>query len=262
MKIKEQVYTTVINLKRSPDRRKHMEDSLSELNIPFHILEATDGNSYQSDARDSTRLSSGEIGCADSHRRALTNFLESSHAFGLVMEDDIDIDSRFSTNLLAALDQLNANDKVVVQFDYAPVGIKGVLLWWFLFRNLISTNSNSWYFWLRLPVYLVKGIAANFISIWEGFRNEYYVAINRSALVLVHRDRYLAGCYLVSKAAAIELINLNKPIMYPADAVHNVARRQGKIKHYLSVPRVIRQKREIFSSTLNNEHFGKKATSY
>ncbi len=254
------VYTTVINLKRSPERRAYMEHQLDACRIPFVLLEATDGSVHTFDSHDSTSLSGGELGCALSHRRALQAFLESSAPYALIMEDDIDISDRFSAVLSTILRMLDAKTPHYIQFDYAPVGWRGVQFWWFLFLTMVRTKKTEWRFWIQMPWYLIKGVAANIFSLYEGVRNWFFK--KSASIAPARKDRYLAGCYLVTRETARVLITLNTPIQHAADAVHNVARRKHLIEHYIAIPRVVRQKRESFHSTLEDIHFGKKIISY
>ncbi len=255
------VYVAVINLKRSPDRREYMERQLEACQLPFTILEATDGSAHTFTPEDSASLSQGELGCALSHRRALQTFLDSSALYALIMEDDIEMSDRFPTTFSTILSSLNAVESTYIQFDYAPVGVHGVQFWWFLFLNMARNNKGNFIFWMKVPWYLLKGLVANIFTIYEGVRNSFFQRYGNTTTP-ARKDRYLAGCYLLTREAAVELISLNTPIRYTADAVHNVARKKKLIRHRIAVPRVVRQKRETFHSTLQDIHFGKKIISY
>ncbi len=264
----------IINLKRSPDRRAFMERQAVMFGLDVKLVEATDGMSLVAENIDALydrersksildkELSANEIACADSHRKALSEFLESQEEYGLIMEDDIELNTDFATSLRTILKSIHRQENMYVQFDYPPSGIKGVMLWWFLFKNLFQYKWQDRRFWVSLPLYLLKGLAANTLSLRDGLRDQYLKARGRHSIAPIRRDRYLAGCYLVTRNCAKTLIEVNTPILYAADAVHNIARRQGKIRHYLCVPRVVRQKREHFFSMINNDHFGKKVIAY
>ncbi len=241
-----------------------MERQLEACQLPFVILEATDGSTHTFTPQDSTSLSQGELGCALSHRRALAEFLKTEADWALIMEDDIEIESSFPAALQHILQSLlYKKDKCIyVQFDYAPVGWKGVTLWWFLFVNMIQNQRTSIRFWLQLPVYLLKGTLASVFTLIEGMRDWRIRRHKTCKMASAYKDRYLAGCYLLSRPVAEKLITLNTPIIYAADAVHNIARKQRAVHHYICVPRLIRQKRETFNSTLNDVHFGKKIIAY
>lgn len=252
---------TVINLKRSPERRVLMEKQLNELQLPFRLLEATDNPPSETNV--TTLLSSGERGCADSHRRAQSDFLESEAELCLIMEDDLDISPGFKDAIAGILSTPpDERSWDYLQFDYAAVGIKGVKFWWFSFGNLFRKRKRDYLFWLSLPFFFLKGLAANIVSIYEGVRDYFYRENGRSRIVRLYRDRYLAGCYLVNKKAAKYMVEINSPLTMAADAVHNKARADGLIRHYLYVPRLVRQKRESFVSLLDNQHFGKNVISY
>jgi GR25 family glycosyltransferase involved in LPS biosynthesis len=253
------IKTIVINLPKDTARRAFMEEELARLHIPFDILPATDGrthgfeNEYDMHAaieKNGRPLTPPELGCALSHKRALEIFLASEADYGLIMEDDIEIDPSFPEHLANAIASRN-NEWTYLQFNYSPVGWQGVRLWWFLLIKSRAISSP-----LSALRYLIKGVAANAISLAWGVRNTIYLIAKKGAACPIVRDQYLAGCYLLTKDAARALIALNTPFAYAADRVQNIARKKGKIRHRVYVPRLVRQKRESFPSSINNAHFG------
>lgn len=255
----------VINLERAPERRAFMEEQLRRLGIPFRILNATDGATYSfrdEDAR--AHFSNNEKACAHSHRRAYQEFLKSDAKYCLVMEDDVELDARFPGTLARILEDAERNPDVwdYVQCDYAPSGWKGIVLWWFLFLNMATRRKSEPSFWVTLPLYLIKSVGAVLMHVHGGIREFAYHNAGSSTIIRARRDYYLAGCYLITKGAGATLIELNSPITRTADEVHNTARRLRKLKHYVLVPRLARQKREAFASSLNNKHFGNPIISY
>ena len=101
----------VINLLRAKERRKRMESLLknAQLNFDFEFVDAIDGRELQlPDKRynellykmaHGKRTNMGELGCYFSHIRALKTFLHDKHAYGIILEDDLEIDN----NLLSAI---------------------------------------------------------------------------------------------------------------------------------------------------------------
>lgn len=98
MKIK----TYIINLKRSEDRRKKMEEMLSEFDqLDYSFIKAVDGQNLSENELDDLfdraefmrvygRLPRvGEIGCTLSHRKAYEIFLKSNEEYCLILEDDV-----------------------------------------------------------------------------------------------------------------------------------------------------------------------------
>ncbi len=88
-----------INLARSQDRRRAMEAELNKYHCTYTRVEAVDGkqpemvkNSGYSAKLNKKyyhkSLSSGEIGCVESHKRALNAFLQSDFQCALILEDD------------------------------------------------------------------------------------------------------------------------------------------------------------------------------
>lgn len=256
------IHTVVINLPKEKARRAFMEDQLTRLSIPYRILEATDGRDYNFtglyDEKHAVRLhgrplTAAEKGCAHSHKRALEEFIASGKEYGLILEDDVVLEASFPK---AVNRVLRTQGWSYVQFNYSPVGWSGVRLWWFLLMHNRSLSP------LRLALSVLKGIGANALSVVWGLRDAWYRMRRRGKLCKLVRDHYLAGCYLLTREAAEALIRLNTPLTYTADRVQNIARRAGYIKERIYVPRLVRQKREEFASSINNEHFGEEVISY
>jgi GR25 family glycosyltransferase involved in LPS biosynthesis len=261
----DDIYTVVINLEREQGRRAFMEHELKRLGIPHVFLNAIDGRSYDfTEVYDETRakkyhgcpLGLAEKGCALSHRIALGEFLQSGKQYGLIMEDDIAIDASF-TERVTKLVEDPMKKWTYLQFNYSPLGWQGVALWWFL---VLQDPSNRGIIgWVLLPF---KAIVANSLSLMWGIRDTWHRMRKTSGIYKAVRDHYLGGCYLITREAAKALIELNTPLTYTADRIQNIARRRERIHHYLYVPRIVRQKRESFSSSINNQHFGKEVISY
>lgn len=258
------IFTIVINLPKDTDRRLHMEQQLNAFSIPHTTLSATDGQMYNFDKdyveevtlrKNGRGLTPPEKGCAFSHRRALQEFLDSGKEYGLIMEDDVVLDPVFPEAVEAAIESKRMWS--YVQFNYSPVGWKGASLWWFLFANNKELRNR-----FRLIVTFFKGIVVTTLNLMWGVRELWHKRKKTGKLCKVSRDQYLAGCYLLTREAARALIDLNTPLAYTADRVQNIARRKGILRHVLYVPRLVRQKRESFSSSINNAHFGKKVISY
>lgn len=104
--MQEQIKIYVINLKSSIDRRKYIENLLSELGLNFEIFDAVVGKDlneqfiekiYDSEKAKKNfgrELSKGEIGCALSHKRLWTKIAQEKIEYALILEDDIILDSK------------------------------------------------------------------------------------------------------------------------------------------------------------------------
>jgi glycosyl transferase family 25 len=89
----------VINLKGSTERRRHMEDALGALKLPFEIIEAVDGRAFDPDNLPHyngilRRLTAGqdlmkeEIGCILSHRKIYQRMIDDNIPCAVILEDD------------------------------------------------------------------------------------------------------------------------------------------------------------------------------
>lgn len=88
----------VINLQRSPDRLANIEAQLSALKLPFTRIEAIDGkllgvkdsciDPYRFRLNQGRECRAGEVGCAESHRKAWKEALKHNEPYSLILEDD------------------------------------------------------------------------------------------------------------------------------------------------------------------------------
>lgn len=90
----------IINLKRTADRKKHMENKMKKLNLSNYIFfEAVDGKhdlhkyNYKImdiwfDPHNKTYINEGEIGCALSHHLVWKYIVENNISKALILEDD------------------------------------------------------------------------------------------------------------------------------------------------------------------------------
>jgi GR25 family glycosyltransferase involved in LPS biosynthesis len=122
----DNIYTVVINLAKEKERKSFMENQLTSYGIPHVFLDATNGYSYDfsnicddsiSITKNGNALSLPEKGCALSHRCALEMFLSSGKTYGLILEDDIDIDSSFKRAIESEV-LSHANKWTYLQFNY------------------------------------------------------------------------------------------------------------------------------------------------
>ncbi|MFV0384894.1 glycosyltransferase family 25 protein [Paracoccus sp. (in: a-proteobacteria)] len=87
----------IINLDRQPDRMEFMSRQLAALAIRARRVAAFDGSDPENHGRHSAawyaRLTAGEIGCFESHRRVWNTLVDEDIPAAIVLEDDIVIAS-------------------------------------------------------------------------------------------------------------------------------------------------------------------------
>ncbi|WP_431053332.1 glycosyltransferase family 25 protein [Roseateles sp. L2-2] len=89
----------LINLDRASLRRRHMEDRLARIGLPFERVPAVDGSALAFPREDlcerslrvmhGRRRNAAEVGCYLSHVACARRLLDSPHRFALVLEDDV-----------------------------------------------------------------------------------------------------------------------------------------------------------------------------
>lgn len=119
-----QIISLVINLESSADRMVTATSEMKNMGLDFERIEAIDGRPHQPesfaqyDAKAAVfqmgrHLNGGEIGCYESHRKALMRFLQSDAAACLVLEDDV----KFRPGARPVLDWLLARFENDAQWD-------------------------------------------------------------------------------------------------------------------------------------------------
>ena len=66
------------------------------------------------------------------------------------------------------------------------------------------------------------------------------------------RPIYFAGCYLITRAGAQKLLSVHDKILYIADRLPNVARKQNNLNFKIYTPLVVTQLKETFASNLSS----------
>ncbi len=116
----------IINLERSIERRKNITEALDKIGASWEIIPAVDGRLLSNDYIDSINteevvknnagrpLTAGEIGCAESHRKAYMRLVEENLAGAVVIEDDIEISNDDIVEICNVLQKKTSRNTVVL----------------------------------------------------------------------------------------------------------------------------------------------------
>ncbi len=114
----------IINLARSPERRRHMVQQLKKTDVDYDFVEAIDGRAL--DLNDQNLVSPtwmgksplwpAEPGAILSHLKAQKRILESDDDAGLVLEDDVILPADLKTLLEAASPHMVGAEAVLLQY--------------------------------------------------------------------------------------------------------------------------------------------------
>jgi glycosyl transferase family 25 len=184
----------VIHLPRMPERYQSLAPLLTQLGLPFSIVEGVDGSTLDPDTVPTdassirkfcgqSQLGTGTLACYLSHVKAWKTFLASGRRFGLICEDDIRFcPQEFAAALKGVIDQENLWDICSFQLNHrgCPLPLK------FLAIQSLATK----------PLTLPK----------EGWSLCYYM-FNVTG----------AGAYLINQNAAEKLLAKALPIRMPLD---------------------------------------------
>lgn len=246
---------------KSQERLSFMTNQLNANNIPFIRQPGVDGKTYDfSDVYhdeiakkyNGSSLALVEKGCAMSHRIILQRALDEGLDYVLVLEDDVELPNNFKEVIDQVLHD-RKNNKTrweYLAFNYPTVGYKYMKLWFFLLSEQFKKRP-SLKLYLKVPLYLLKGVILSLFSLYEGVRNSAYKKIYTNGRpAKFYRPIYLAGCYLVTRKGLEKLLEVQSEIIYPADRIQNIARVKNGLKLYHFVPLLVKQRRDKFESTM------------
>lgn len=174
--------TFVLNLKRSFDRRKYMQELLKDFPYPWEFFEAVDGREIKnlSEVYNEKKaihfygkaLTRGEVGCALSHLGIYKKMIDENIDKALILEDDIILEKYF-------LEELSVLDRKKLNNDILLIGQSD--------ENIIT-------------------------KLWREKLD------NNFALHRLANSGYGAYAYMIDMRAAEKLCALNFPVKMPADA--------------------------------------------
>lgn len=253
----------VINMKRNPERLDFMGKQLHAAGIEFSIQEGFDGKIYDFSKEydegaavilNGSNLTSSEKGCALSHRKILEAVIQNNIEYALILEDDVEIPVSFKKTIEEVImNNTKRKSWEYLSFNYPYVGLRYIRLWLYLIKNKYKKDKTVLNI-LKIPIYFLKFILVSILSLHEGVREHFYkVSSHRGKPVTFYRPLYLAGCYLIHREGAKKILSLSDKIIYPADRVQNVARFRKNLKIQAFCPMIIRQRRDKFKSTLNEQ---------
>jgi hypothetical protein len=130
-----------INLERSKDRKKYMEDILKKSDIDCERFQAIEGKDYLY-LCPKLKISKGALGCKLSHLELLKKVKKTG--WTIIFEDDIYFKNNIKQNIVQILNKV-PNDAELVLFGTSP---RSVLLNLFLFKfekykkNIWKTKTN------------------------------------------------------------------------------------------------------------------------
>ena len=126
-----QVY--LVNLDKSTDRSENIKPLIENLHYPYERISAVYGKELSQDYIKSVtnpekykilmhnEIGVGTIGCFLSHIKLWTKFLQSSHSYALVLEDDVEFEPRKLNTLINLLIN-NSTDWDLVNIDVNRYG--------------------------------------------------------------------------------------------------------------------------------------------
>lgn len=253
--------TFLINMDKSTERLTFMTHQLHSCGMTFTRQPGIDGKTYDfkdvyddevSRKQNGSPLAPVEKGCAMSHRLILEQAKKEGLDYVLILEDDVEIPHNFNVIIEEVLKKRTRSETSweYLAFNYPTVGYKFMKLWFFLLTEQFK-KTPSFSLYLRIPLFIIKGLLLSFFSLYEGLRDTIYKKVyDHGAAAKFYRPVYLAGCYLVTKKGVEKLLEVQSSIIYPADRIQNIARIKNGLKLFHFVPLLVKQRRDKFESTM------------
>ena len=180
----------LINLSRRGDRLESALKELGKVRVDVHRIDAVDAQTYFGE--ESVFISKAALVCSLSHEKALREFVNSGHPYGIIVEDDLKLISskKFDNSKKLALEY----DLDLLQIGFLVNGLSDSID--FFIVNIISTVMKFYIFCTKLLGF--------------GEVNRLRIRRNTGLPITLVPDNFRAGahCYLISRNLAAELIKV------------------------------------------------------
>ena len=242
----------VINLPKDTDRRTFMEGQLKRLHVDYEIIEARYGKDTDVSAEcdddlaikeHGKVLSSGEKGCAFSHRFIYEKMTKENISAAVILEDDVVLPENFLKIVKEELNRTNRNWDWL-SFDYPKIGFPFIKAWLVASKKMIKKNKLFFFYALvKFPLIIC-------MSLFELVRDLIAVQVFYYAGPKVfYRPLYNAGAYIITLEGVKKLSPLLYPIRFSADRTPNQARLKTQFIMRWYVPRIVHQTDEDRGNT-------------
>ena len=195
----------LINLESRPDRLASSIDEAKKLNLNLIRIDAV---TAKFDRQSDQLLSSSALACWNSHKKALTMFLDSDQSHCLILEDDFLVKS--PSRVFREITRINIPEWDFIQIGFLNTG----------FRDRVSrlmSNVETSVFRIaatigRLNMFRILGFSSRLrIQRVQNVPNNCIPDDIRSG----------AHCFIVSRTLARTLISLNDPAFVTADGLYS-----------------------------------------
>ena len=241
----------IINLPKDKYRKEFMANQMHDLRLQYEFVEGKLGTDPEVvSSCDNTLaikehgkvLTTGEKGCAFSHRSIYERMLRENIPKALILEDDAVLPKNISQILDKELSRKNINWEWL-SFDYPKIGFPFIYAWIKASKYMVKKNPLFFFYALiKFPFIVV-------LSIFELVRDNVATLIpSFSGPKLFYRPLYNAGAYIVTIEGINKMMPLLIPLRFSADRTPNKARLLANLKMRWYVPRVAHQAEEDFNN--------------
>lgn len=239
----------VISLKKSTARFDQIKNQLNAQGLPFTIIEAIDGDEI--DSKKSCidpfrfRLSqkrdcrAGEIGCAESHRKAWKEVIKHSDQYSLILEDDAFLPLKID-KFLKTFEETNDMFDIVNICSMGSYKINNERI-----QELKNSKDNS------------SICLKQFSTGWWKVLN--YQSFAGNIICECNIMPHSMVAYIVTPRACKALLSATKKIGYPIDYAFRHTR--GRMRQGFSAPVIISQNPEN-RSIIGNRNYNIKLTLF
>jgi GR25 family glycosyltransferase involved in LPS biosynthesis len=245
----------IINLPKDTDRRVFMETQLRSLGIEYHIIDGRYGADEDVAASSDDALAiqehgkvltTGEKGCAFSHRSIYEKMTKENIPLAVILEDDVVLPADFSEIVIKEISK-NSRHWEWLSFDYPRIGLPFLKAWFLASTRMVNKNKKFFFYAaIKFPIIVM-------LSIFEMVRDVCARTIKwYSGPKYFYRPLYNAGAYIITQEGIKKLQPLLYPLRFSADRTPNQGRvRTGLIMRWY-VPRVVHQTDEDSTNTFTS----------
>lgn len=233
----------VISDKKNIERRRYIDNLLTNFNIGFEFFDAVMGESLSDDEIQKVydeekaknhktikrSLTRPEIGCALSHIHIYEEIISESMNNTLILEDDIKLVESNISKIYEAIEELPTDWDLLYlgtlnHYDHAPLKYKLKLLFYYPLKNLVKKMD-----------YKIQ-------HLWNLYPRDFSESLNKAGY---HQGTH---AYAISKKGAEKFLSYHHKIVTPMDYMLSVMTVENKFNAFITKERLVKQNLNLESS--------------
>lgn len=214
----------ILSLKDDIDRRIKISEDLIRNSLEFDFFDAPDGRKNFINRSARSNLSNNEAACALGHLKIYEEFISLNLDYALILEDDVKINIEQIHNLKKIIDCVDKNSSSI----YLLGGQDGIAAYRY-FVGITYQNFGD-------------------LKIFKSFKSEDKIS--------------RACCYIITKNAALRIMEKNSGLTYVADDWASFYGKKGVENYFISEPPIFFHPLDLSKSHLENQRLQKKESKF